>query len=191
MPSDQDYLDRLRDYYAEHHALPSIATLAQLVGLRSKSSAAALANRLKLAGFLSATPDRRLAPTEAFFARPVVDTVRAGLPQPANDGGHDSLAIDSYLVGRPSRTVLLLVRGDSMQEAGLLEGDHIVVDRARPALEGDIVVAIVDNQFTVKYLARDKRGYYLKPGNPAYPMLRPEGELEIYGVVTGSFRKYR
>lgn len=191
MPNDQDYLARLQDYYAIHRALPSMASLAQLVGLRSKSSAAALANRLKLAGLLTATPDRRLAPTEAFFARPVVDTVRAGLPQPANDPGQEQLAIDHYLVERPSRCVLLVVKGDSMQDAGLLEGDHIVVDRGRPALEGDIVVAIVDNQFTVKYLAVDKRGPYLKPGNAAYPPIRPEGALEIYGVVTGSFRKYR
>ena len=191
MPTDQDYLSQLQDYYADHRALPSLASLGQLVGLRSKSSAAALANRLKLAGYLTTTPDRRLAPTEAFFARPVIDTVRAGLPQPANDAGFDGLAIDSYLVARPSRTVLLVVKGDSMVEAGLMEGDHIIVDRAQPAAMGDIVVAIVDNQFTVKYLAKDKRGIFLRPGNPAYPPIRPQGELEIYGVVTGSFRKYR
>ncbi len=191
MPTDQDYLAQLQDYYATHRALPSLASLGQLVGLRAKSSAAALANRLKLAGYLTASPDRRLAPTEAFFARPVVDTVRAGLPEPANDAGFEGLAIDAYLVGKPSRTVLLVVKGDSMVEAGLLEGDHIVVDRTRPAQAGDIVVAIVDDQFTVKYLMRDKRGHYLKPGNPAYPVIRPRGGLEVYGVVTGSFRKYR
>ncbi len=94
MPTDQDYLFQLQDYYADHRALPSLASLGQLVGLRSKSSAAALANRLKLAGYLTTTPDRRLAPTEAFFARPVIDTVRAGLPQPANDAGFDGLAIE-------------------------------------------------------------------------------------------------
>ncbi len=191
MPTDQDYLARLQDYYADHRALPSLATLGSLVGLRSKSSAAALANRLKEAGYLTSTPDRRLAPSDRFFERVVVDSVRAGLPQAANDIGHETLAIDAYLVARPSRTLLLSVKGDSMLEAGLLEGDHIVVDRGQPAAVGDIVVAIVDNQFTVKYLAKDKRGFFLKPGNPAYPAIRPEGELEIHGVVTGSFRKYR
>jgi repressor LexA len=77
-----------------------------------------------------------------------------------------------------------------MQDAGLMEGDHLVVDRSAPARVGDIVVAIVDNQFTVKYLAQDARGFYLKPGNLAYPVIRPEGQLEIYGVVSGSFRRY-
>jgi len=191
MPTDLDYLTRLQDYYAMHRALPSLSSIGQLVGLRSKSSVSALAKRLRLAGYLSATPDRRLAPTEQFFARPVVDTVRAGLPQAANDPRQESLAIDSYLINKPSRSVLLVVRGDSMIEAGLFEDDHIVVDRGAAARPGDIVVAIVDNEFTVKYLAQDKRGYFLKPGNPAYPSIRPQGQLEIYGVVKGSFRKYR
>jgi repressor LexA len=191
MPTDLDYLIRLQDYYATHRALPSLSSIGQLVGLRSKSSVSALAKRLTLAGYLSATPDRRLAPTGQFFARPVVDTVRAGLPQAANDPRQESLAIDSYLINKPSRTVLLLVKGDSMIEAGLFEGDHIVVDRGAAVRQGDIVVAIVDNEFTVKYLAQDKRGYFLKPGNPAYPAIRPQGQLDIYGVVRGSFRKYR
>ncbi len=191
MPTDFDYLTRLQDYYAIHRALPSLSSIGRLVGLRSKSSVSALAKRLQLAGYLSTTPDRRLAPTEQFFARAVVDSVRAGLPQAANDPRQESLAIDNYLISKPSRTVLLLVKGDSMSEAGLCEGDHIVVDRGATARPGDIVVAIVDNEFTVKFLALDKRGYFLKPGNPAYPAIRPQGQLEIYGIVTGSFRKYK
>jgi SOS regulatory protein LexA len=190
MPTDFDYLTQLQDYYAAHGALPSYARIGELVGLRSKSSVSALIDRLAEAGLVQRTPDRRLAPGEDFFARPLVDSVRAGLPQAANDTGQDSIAIDRYLVRQPSRTVLLSVRGDSMQDAGLLEGDNLVVDRGAPARVGDIVVAIVDNQFTVKYLAQDARGFYLKPGNIAYAPIRPQGQLEIYGVVTGSFRRY-
>ena len=59
-----------------------------------------------------------------------------------------------------------------------------------PLHAGAIVVAIVDNEFTLKYLAQDKRGVYLKAGNPAYAPIRPQGRLEIFGLVTGSFRKY-
>ena len=190
MPTDLDYLSRLQDYYATHGALPSYARIGELVGLRSKSSVSALIDRLSAASLIQRTPDRRLAPSEGFFARPVVDSVRAGLPQAGDDAGQRSIAIDTFLVPKPSRSVLLSVKGDSMQDAGLLEGDHLVVDRGAPARVGDIVVAIVDNQFTVKYLAQDSRGFYLKPGNLAYPSIRPEGQLEIYGVVTGSFRRY-
>jgi SOS regulatory protein LexA len=190
MSNDLDYLTQLQDYYATQGALPSYARIGELVGLRSKASVSALIDRLVEAGLIQRTPDRRLAPSPNFFARPVIDTVRAGLPQAANDAGQRSIAIDSYLVPKPSRSVLLSVKGDSMQDAGLMEGDHLVVDRGAPAQVGDIVVAIVDNQFTVKYLAQDTRGFYLKPANIAYAPIRPEQQLEIYGVVTGSFRRY-
>ena len=100
------------------------------------------------------------------------------------------LTIDEFLVDSPSRTILLTVKGDSMIDAGLQPGDYIVVDKGGGARVGDIVVAIVDNEFTLKYLAQDKRGPYLKAGNPAYPPIRPQGRLEIFGLVTGSFRKY-
>jgi SOS regulatory protein LexA len=190
MPADPEYLAKLQDYYATHGVLPSYARIGELVGLRSKSSVSAMISRLSEAGFIQHTPDRRLAPTEEFFARPVVDTVRAGLPQAANDPGISGFAIDSYLIQKPSRTVLMQVKGDSMTDAGLMEGDHLVVDRGTSATVGDIVVAIVDNQFTVKYLAKDARGFHLRPGNIAYPVIRPEGQLEIYGVVAGSFRRY-
>ncbi len=190
MPSDQDYLTQLQDYYARHGVLPSYARIGELVGLRSKNSVAVMLGRLVKAGLLQRTPGRRLAPTEAFFGRAVVDSVQAGLPQAANDPGQASLAIDSYLVQHPGSTVLLTVKGDSMRDAGLMEGDHLVVDRKVDAREGDIVVAIVDDQFTVKYLARDARGFHLRPGNPAYPLIRPRGRLEVYGVVVGSFRRY-
>ena len=184
---DSDYLGRLQDYFAEHRSLPSFSHMARLLGLRSVSSAHAVAGRLKLAGFLQTTPDRRLAPGPRFFDRPVADSVRAGLPAAANDASAESLTIDEFLVDSPSRTILLTVKGDSMIDAGLQPGDYIVVDKGGGARVGDIV----DNEFTLKYLAQDKRGPYLKAGNPAYPPIRPQGQLEIFGLVTGSFRKYK
>lgn len=189
---DAEYLDQLRDYYAYNRRIPSFQRIAGLLGFASKAAVGKLMKRLEEAGYVMRAPDDDAwIPTVQFFARPVVDSVRAGLPQAANDPGLDSIEIDNYLVRQPSRTVLLTVKGDSMIDAGLVEGDHIVVDRGAAATVGDIVVAIVDNQFTVKYLAQDKRGFYLKPGNPDYDLIRPQGQMELYGVVTGSFRKFR
>ena len=83
MSNDRSYLATLQDYYARHRALPSYASIGSLLGLKSKSSVAALVARLKLAGYLESTPDRRLAPPKRFFARPLAATpVRAGLPDP-------------------------------------------------------------------------------------------------------------
>ena len=191
MANDRSYLSLLQDYYAEHRALPSYASIGGLLGLRSKSSVAALVARLKLAGFVESTPDRRLAPTRRFFERPIADTaVQAGMPNAIDDSPGDALTIDDYLIEHPSQTVLVRVKGDSMIDAGILEGDLVVVEKRNSAKRGDIVVAVVDNQFTLKRLDLERGKFVLKAENKAYPVIRPEGTLEIFGVMVGLVRKY-
>jgi repressor LexA len=190
MSNDRSYLESLQDYYARHRALPSYASIGQLLGLKSKSSVAAMVARLKLAGYLDSTPDKRLAPTSRFFARPLAEApVQAGLPNPVEDGQGDALTIDDYLIERPSQTVLIRVKGDSMMDAGILEGDLVVVEKSATAKPGDIVVAIVDGQFTLKRLDTERGRFVLKPENKSYPVIRPEGTLEIFGVMVGLVRK--
>jgi len=190
MSNDRSYLSTLQDYYARHRALPSYASIGGLLGLRSKSSVAALVARLKLAGFLESTPDRRLAPTRQFFARPLADApVRAGLPEAVEDADAEALTIDDYLIERPSSTVLIRVKGDSMMDAGIFDGDLVVVEKRPSAHKGDIVVAIVDNQFTLKRLDLEGGKFILRAENKAYAPIRPEGALEIFGVMVGLVRK--
>jgi repressor LexA len=190
MSNDRSYLSTLQDYYARHRALPSYASIGGLLGLRSKSSVAALVARLKLAGFLESTPDRRLAPTRRFFARPLADApVRAGLPEAVDDVDAEALTIDDYLIERPSSTVLIRVKGDSMMDAGIFDGDLVVVEKRPSAHKGEIVVAIVDNQFTLKRLDIEAGKFILRAENKAYAPIRPEGALEIFGVMVGLVRK--
>jgi SOS regulatory protein LexA len=190
MSNDRSYLATLQDYYARHRALPSYASIGGMLGLRSKSSVAALVARMKLAGYLESTPDRRLAPTKRFFARPIAESpVRAGLPDPIDDGQADALTLDDFLIERPSQTVLVRVKGDSMVDAGIFDGDLVVVEKRPAAQRGDIVVAIVDNQFTLKRLEQEQGRFVLKAENKAYPLIRPEGTLEIFGVMVGLVRK--
>ncbi len=115
--------------------------------------------------------------------------MHAGLPNPIDDGEADALTIDDYLIEHPSQTVLVRVKGDSMVDAGILDGDLVVVEKAAAAKRGDIVIAIVDGQFTLKRLELDRGAFVLKPENKAYPVIRPEGTLEIFGVMTGLVRK--
>ena len=112
------------------------------------------------------------------------------MPSPAADTRPDGLSIDEYLIGKPSRTILITVKGDSMIDAGIHPGDRVVVEKRVAAMPGDIVVAIVDNEFTLKRLAREKGRLILKPENKAYPVIRPKEDAEIYGVVVGLVRKY-
>jgi repressor LexA len=191
MSNDPQYLGRLQDYYARHRVLPSYSAIGKLIGLTSKSSVAALVARLRLEGYLKQTPDKRLKPTDKFFGRALASaSVRAGLPSPADDSPLEVITIDRYLVEKPSQTVLVRVKGDSMIDAGIREGDLVTVERRTTANAGDIVIAIVDNDFTLKYLAQESGKFVLKPANPAYPVIRPKGNLEIFGVVVGLVRKY-
>ncbi len=190
MADDGQYLARLRDYYAQHRVLPSYARIGTLVGLNSKASVAGMVLRLKGEGFLESSPDRRLKPGRRFFERSVDESVQAGLPSPASDNAPDALTIDEHLISNPSRTVLIKVKGDSMINAGIHPGDVIVVEKRASANIGDIVVAILNNEFTLKRFSREKGRVVLRPENKAYPVIRPKGEAEIFGVVVGMFRKY-
>ena len=187
---DSEYLGKLRDYYTQHRVLPSFASVAKLVGLKSTSTVAAMVNRIKAAGVLDQAPDRRLRPGKRFFEREIADNVRAGAPQAANDLDSQVVLVDEHLIRNPSRTVMLTIRGDSMIDAGVLPGDTVIVEKSAPTKPGDIVVAIVDNEYTVKYLEHDKKGFYLRPGNKDYPPIRAKDSLEIFGRVVGCYRKY-
>ena len=190
MSNDLAYLQKLQDRYARHKALPSYSQIGELVGMSSKASVAKLVLRLKGEGYLASLPGGRLKPGRKFFDRTVHDSVRAGFPSPAEDGLRDVITIDDYLIEHPSKTVIVRVKGDSMIDAGIHNGDLAIVERRPSADFGQIVVAIVDNEFTIKYLHREKGRPCLKPANKAYPMIHPAGELEIFGVVVGVVRKY-
>jgi SOS regulatory protein LexA len=191
MADDGQYLAKLQDYYARQRVLPSYASIGALVGLSSKASVADMVLRLKAEGFLESSPDRRLKPGKRFFQRPIAESVRAGLPSPVAETASETLTIDDHLVRHPSRTILITVKGDSMMDAGIYAGDVVVVEKRVAANVGDIVVAILDNEFTLKRLDREKGHMVLRPENKAYPVIRPKDNAEIFGVVVGLFRKYR
>jgi repressor LexA len=191
MMGDDDYLARLRTHWKRHQAFPSMAKLCDVVGLSSTSSIFALVGRLVDAGYLERV-EGRIAPTRKFFARLVLGSVRAGQPEPETQDAPELLTIDDYLIDDPNRTTLCRVRGDSMKDAGLLDGDLVTVERNSPTVAGDIVVAVVDGELTVKYLRMTrKREFYLEAANLAYKPIHPKGSLEIIGVVTGVIRRYR
>lgn len=189
--TDDKHLAKLRTHWKRHAAFPSMAKLCETLGLASTSSVFALVGRLVDAGYLERV-EGRIAPTKKFFSRPLMSPVRAGVPQQASQEEPDVLTIDDYLIDDPNRTSLHKVRGDSMKDAGILEGDLVLVEHNTPTKPGDIVVAWVDNELTVKTLALNTNGsYYLEPANPAYPAIVPKASLEVLGVVIGVVRRTR
>ena len=186
---DQAHLSRLQDYYADQHVIPSYARIGKRLGMASKSAVSKLLARLRLQGCLAKSPEGHLVPARRFFERPLVGRAPAGFASPATEILGDAISIDDFLVAHPSSTVLVQVRGDSMIGAGIHDGDYLVVERRANPPVGSIVVAIVDGEFTIKYLQKDGAGYYLQPANPAFPDIRPKGELQVFGIMVGMFRK--
>lgn len=122
--------------------------------------------------------------------------VFCGFPSPAQDYMDRTLNFNEDIIKHPSATFYAKALGDSMEEAGIEEGDILVIDRALEPRDGDIVVAYVNGEFTVKYLdiSKKKKGIVrLIPGNPKYDpiVMREGGELIVWGVVSYAIKKFR
>ncbi len=117
--------------------------------------------------------------------------VPAGFPSPAADSLEERINLNTLLIERPSSTFIMQVSGNSMDRAGILDGDHIVVDKSKTAISGKIVVAVLDGDMTVKFLQKTQSGYSLKAANPKYPAIHisEDNTLEIWGVVVGVVRR--
>ncbi|OQW68842.1 MAG: LexA family transcriptional repressor [Proteobacteria bacterium ST_bin12] len=189
--SDFEKLGQLRDYFASYRTLPSYSYMQQLLNLRSKETIYKLIARLKLMGFLDTAPDNKLSPGKRFFERHIsYATVQAGALTAAYSDGGDYINIDEQLVKKPSITELVPVKGDSMKDLGILDGDTVIIQKRPIANEGQIVVAIIDDKFTIKTLGKENGKFILIPANKDFDVIRPKDLFEIYGVVTSSFRTY-
>lgn len=117
--------------------------------------------------------------------------VAAGFPSPADDYLDTPLNLHEYLVANETATFMVRVSGESMTNAGILDGDILVVDRSLTPQPGHIVVAVLDGELTVKHLARHGGTWCLEAAHPDYPPLcvGEDQELIIWGVVTGVVRR--
>jgi len=135
----------------------------------------------------------RLAIPEPRYNGVIGDSViPAGFPSPADDL-HETFDLVSHIVRHPTATFFMRVAGDSMTGAGIFDGDLLVVDRSLEVQTGDIVVAVLDGEFTIKRFRRNGSTIELVPENPKYrTMTLTEGmELEIWGVVTGTYKSFK
>jgi repressor LexA len=116
--------------------------------------------------------------------------VEAGFPAAAEESELDTMSIDEYLIKNRDATYMLKVKGDSMKDAGIVEGDMVIVERTQSPKVGQIVIADVDGEWTMKYLRKKGGEFYLEAANDKYPDIHAEGELQIAAVVRGVVRKY-
>lgn len=120
----------------------------------------------------------------------VLGYVEAGFPAGAEEELLDTMSLDEFLIDKPEATYILKVKGDSMIEAGIMAGDMVLVERGKSARVGDIVVAEVDGEYTLKYLRKRAGEHYLEAANSKYRDIHPKENLKIEAVVVALIRKY-
>jgi repressor LexA len=121
---------------------------------------------------------------------PLLGLVEAGFPSEVDEISSDSLNIADYLIQDKECTYLLEVKGESMIDAGICEGDMVIAEKKNQAKDGDIVIALVDGGWTMKYYRNRKGRVYLEPANKNFKDIYPESQLEIAAIVKGVIRKY-
>lgn len=185
-----EHKDKILGFYNRHKRMPSYAEIMDLVGFKSKNAVSKLVHKLIDAGVLEKDRQGRLVPTLAAGEVPILGLVEAGIPSTADSDILDTLSIEEYLIPKKEKTFLLEVKGDSMIEAHIDEGDLVIAERAQAARNGDIVVAEVDGGWTLKYYRTDGQKVWLEPANRHLKPIYPEYELRVAAVVKGVIRKY-
>jgi repressor LexA len=191
--NDAKHLRRLRDLYARAGCVPSYSEMAKTLGFKAKNAAFKLTQRLIASGHLEKSIGGRLVPGPAFFSVNMSDDeVRAGFGAEGNATGRfQAQALDQMLIARPSKTVFLKVRGDSMADAGILTGDVAVVETSMHAVHGDVVVAEIDGNFTIKEYRIDRGKPRLAAHGQDRRSMSAEETLNVIGVVRGIVRSYK
>ena len=121
-----------------------------------------------------------------------ISSINAGFPSPAEDYVDVSLNLNDYLVKHPSSTFYIYVKGDSMIGSGIYDGDLMVVDRSLEPQSNNVVVAVIDGEFTVKKIYKKNNQIYLLPDNKNYqPIHIKEGmDFQVWGIVTHSIHHF-
>jgi len=195
MPKRIDFpevISRLRDFYAARKRLPSYSEMQSLFGYSSKGGVSVLIGHLLKRGVLKRDSGGKFVPTPALEGGiRLLGTVQAGFPSPAEEELVDTLSLDEFLIKNPQASYLVKVSGDSMIDAGIMQGDLVIVERGRQPRHGDIVIAQVDGEWTMKYYEKQGAKVLLRAANKKYPPIEPKAELVVGGVVVANVRKYK
>ncbi len=196
-PKRAAILTFIRDRIADKGQPPSLADIAQAFGFASRSVARKHIVALTEAGFIEVTPNQarsiRLAGTlrrPEVLEIPVLGQVAAGRPIGPDGDIHEQLMLDAHLFSR-TPDYLLKVRGDSMIDDGILDGDLVGIRQQSDPRDGQIVVARLDGEVTIKRFEKANGHYRLLPRNPAYQpiLVGPDRDFVIEGVFCGLVRR--
>ena len=187
---EQDHKQKLVRFLDREKRMPTYSEMLSLFGFKSKNAVSRLVDKLMDAGLVAKDSLGRLLPMPALTEVPILGLVKAGFPSPTEDIVETTINLDNFLIRKKDSTYILEVDGDSMIEAHIADGDMVIAERTETARDGDIVIAEVDGEFTMKYFRKDGAKVWLEPANKNFKPIHPKHGLKICAVVKGVVRKY-
>ena len=185
----KDFFENLKSHY-KLKALSSYGKMKEVFGFKSKNSIKQYVEALRAQDLIIKNEDSLYINHNQFGAPLVLTSVKAGFAAIMDDKIEKRISMDEVLEINSPSTFVFKVSGDSMCEIGILDGDYVIIKKTPSANIDDVVLAIVDNEFTLKTYKKDNIGYYLQPLNKDYPIIRPKFSLSIFGVAIGITRRF-
>ena len=192
MPNE--YQTKLESFYSENKRMPTYSEMMQLFDFKSKNAVFRVVGKLLEAGLVAKDHLGRLIPTNNFAENigsvPMLGFVTAGFPATVEEELADRINLDDLLIEKKATTYMLEVDGDSMIDAHIENGDYVVCEQVNSVNNGEIVVAEVDGEFTLKYFRKVGNKVWLEPANKNYKPIYPVHSLNINAVLKAVIRKY-
>src|SRR3990167_4794736 len=184
------YQIKLESFYGDNKRMPTYSEMLKLFDFKSKNAVFRVVEKLIEAGLVDKDHLGRLVPSEIFGEIPLLGLVTAGFPATVEEELADTVNLDDLLIKNRPLTYMLEVDGDSMIDAHIEKGDMVLVEKTNQAKDGDIVIAEVDGEFTMKYFRKEGSKVWLEPANKNYKPIYPEHSLNINAVLKAVIRKY-
>ncbi len=186
-------LNWIKSYQQDEGGYPTYREIQGAHGFSSINSVSQYVKQLAAKGYLEILKNRgyRLPSSErpSLVELPLLGSVQAGSPNDTQEAP-EVMSLPSSMIAKPAKTFLLKVRGNSMSDAGIHEDDIVIVDQSQNPSLGDVVVALVGEDTTIKRLMEKAGKKYLKAESSQHPDIKPSENWEIQGVVTGLWRQY-
>lgn len=183
------YQEKLEIFYENNKRMPTYSEMLGLFDFKSKNAVFRIVEKLIEGGLVAKDHLGRLIPSETFGEIPKLGLVKAGFPSEVEEL-QDTVNLDDFLIGNKSLTYMLEVDGDSMIDAHIEKGDTILVEKTNQAKDGDIVIAEIDGEFTLKYFRCAQAKVWLEPANKNFKSIYPTQSLNVIAKLKAVIRKY-
>lgn len=185
-----EYKNKLVSFYESQKRMPTYSEMMTLFGFKSKNAVYRLIQKFLDGGLVTKDTMGHLIPSTLFTEIPILGSVKAGFPSDTEEVFETTINLNDFLIRKRGETYIVEVDGDSMIDAHIADGDMVIAERATDAKDGQIVIAEVDGEFTMKYFKKEGSKIWLEPANKNFKPIYPKNDFHIMAIIKGVIRKY-